>query len=52
MSPHTSLLQSKEADSSPKDVSIKGLGACLLQDEKPFYFDSKALTDAQKIMLP
>ena len=30
------------------DVSIKGLGACLLQDEKPVYFASKALTEAQK----
>ena len=30
------------------DASIKGLGACLLQDEKPVYFASKALTDAQK----
>ena len=29
------------------DVSIKGLGACLLQEEKPVYFASKALTDAQ-----
>ena len=24
------------------DVSIKGLGACLLQEEKPVYFESKA----------
>ena len=30
------------------DVSIKGLGACLLQEEKPVYFVSKALTEAQK----
>ena len=29
------------------DTSIKGLGACLLQEEKPVYFASKALTDAQ-----
>ena len=29
------------------DASIKGLGACLLQDQKPVYFASKALTDAQ-----
>ena len=27
---------------------IIGLGACLLQDEKPVYFASKALTAAQK----
>ena len=30
------------------DASIKGLGACLLQEEKPVYFASKALTEAQK----
>ena len=30
------------------DVSIKGLSVCLLQDEKPVYFASKALTEAQK----
>ena len=30
------------------DASIKGLGSCLLQDEKPVYFASKALTDAKK----
>ena len=30
------------------DASIKGLGACLLQEEKPVYFGSKALSDAQK----
>ena len=30
------------------DASIKGLGACLLQDSKPVYFASKTLTDAQK----
>ena len=29
-------------------ASIKGLGACLLQDTKPVYFASKALTNAQK----
>ena len=29
-------------------ASIKGLGECLLQDEKTVYFASKALTDAQK----
>ena len=29
-------------------VSIKGLGTCLLQEEKPVYFASKALTDAQQ----
>ena len=30
------------------DASIKGLGACLLQEEKPVYLASKALTDAQQ----
>ena len=30
------------------DASIKDLGACLLQEEKPFYFASKALTDVQQ----
>ena len=28
------------------NASIKGLGACLLQEEKPVYIASKALTDA------
>ena len=30
------------------DTSIKGLGACLLEDEKVVYFASKTLTEAQK----
>ena len=30
------------------DVSIKGLGACLLQNKRPVYFTSKALTEAQR----
>ena len=30
------------------DASTKGLGACLLQDEKPIYFTSKALTEMQR----
>ena len=30
------------------DASTKGLGACLLQDEKPIYFASKALTKTQR----
>ena len=29
------------------DASTKGLGTCLLQDEKPIYFTSKALTETQ-----
>ena len=30
------------------DASVKGLGACLLQDQKPVYFASKALTETQQ----
>ena len=30
------------------DASCKGLGTCLLQNEKPMYFASKALTEMQK----
>ena len=30
------------------DASTKGLGACLLQNEKPMYFASKALTETQR----
>ena len=30
------------------DASIKDLGACLHQEEKPVYFASKVLTEAQK----
>ena len=30
------------------DTSCKGLGACLLQNEKPIYFASKVLTETQK----
>ena len=30
------------------DASIKHLGACLLQEEKPVYFASKALREVQK----
>ena len=30
------------------DASCKGLGACLLQNENPVYFASKALTETQK----
>ena len=29
------------------DANIKGLGACLLKEEKPVYFASKALTETQ-----
>ena len=30
------------------DASTKGLGVCLLQEEKPIYFASKALTEMQR----
>ena len=30
------------------DASIKGLGACLLQDQKPVYFVIKELTETQQ----
>ena len=30
------------------DASCKGIGACLLQNEKPVYFASKVLTETQK----
>ena len=30
------------------DASIKGLGTCLMQQGKPLYFASKALTETQK----
>ena len=30
------------------DASVKGLGVCLLQDDRPASFASKVLTDAQK----
>ena len=29
------------------DASVKGLGACLLQDQKPVYFVSKAFTETK-----
>ena len=30
------------------DASINGLGTCLLQDKKPVYFTTEALTEAQR----
>ena len=30
------------------DTNIKGLGACLLQDQKPVYFVRKVLTENQR----
>ena len=38
----------KEVESPPNRCKHKRLGACLLQDERPVYFASKALPEAQK----
>ena len=38
----------KKQTTLQKDASIKGIGDCLLQDDRPAYFASRALTDAQK----
>ena len=46
--PHACLLNFEKQTTLQMDASIRGLGACLLQDSKPVYFASKALTDAQK----
>ena len=46
--PDTSLLQPQKRKKLQTDASIKGLVACLLQEGKPVYFASKALTEAQK----
>ena len=32
----------------PTDSSIRGLGLCLLQEERPVYFASKTLTETQR----
>ena len=50
--PTLTYYNSKKQTVLQADASIKGLGswllqACLLQEEKPVYFASKALTDAQ-----
>ena len=37
----------KKATVLQTDASIKGLGACLLQDGHPIYFASKSLQDAE-----
>ena len=39
--------KSKKQTVLQTDASIKGLGTCLLQEGKPVYFPSKALTEAQ-----
>ena len=38
----------KQTKSATNDANINGLGTRLLQDEKPVYFASKALTEAQQ----
>ena len=38
----------KEQTTLQTDASVKGLGACLSQEDKSVYFASKALIDAQK----
>ena len=46
--PVLAYYNSKKQTTLKMDVSIKRLEACLLQDSKPVYFASKALTEAQK----
>ena len=38
----------KKTTTLETDASINELGTCLLQDEKPVYFASKALIEAQR----
>ena len=45
--PILSFYDPKKTTVLQTDASINGLGACLLHDEKPVYFTSKALTEAQ-----
>ena len=40
--------KTKEQTMLQTDASIKGLGACLLQEEKPICFATKVLTEAEK----
>ena len=46
--PILAYYNSKKQTMLQTDASIKGLGACLLHDDKPVYFANKALTVAQK----
>ena len=46
--PELAYYNTKKQTVLQTDASIKYLGACLLQEEKPVYFASKALTEAQK----
>ena len=43
-----SILYPKKQTMLQTDACIKSLGACFLQEEKPVYFASKALKDAQR----
>ena len=46
--PVLTYYNSKKQTTLQTDTSVKGLGACLLQEAKPVYFASKALTNGQK----
>ena len=46
--PVLAYYNSKKQTVLQTDASIKGLGACLLQEEKPVYFASTALMEVQK----
>ena len=46
--PVLAYYNSKKETMLQTDASTKGLGACLLQDDKPIYFASKALTKTQR----
>ena len=39
----------KKQTTLQRDASVKDFGACLLQDDRPVYFASKALTGGQKV---
>ena len=46
--PVISYYNPKKETTLQTDGSIKGLGACLLQEDKPVYFASNALTNAKQ----
>ena len=48
VAPILAYYDSKKTTVLQTDTSINGFGTCLLQDEKPVYFASKALTEAQR----
>ena len=45
--PRLAYYNPKKETTLQTDASIKGLGACLLQDQKPVYFASKVLMETQ-----